>query len=40
LQNPLLIGDFITANPTDTEIIDPKLYEDCGDFEKVGNKFK
>lgn len=39
LANPLLVGDYMTANPADPEAIDPKLYEDCGDFEKVGQKF-
>jgi len=39
LANPLLIGDYMAANPADPEAIDPKLYEDCGDFEKVGQKF-
>ena len=32
MQNPILFGDFLTANPTDETAIDPKLYEDCGDY--------
>jgi dynein heavy chain, axonemal len=32
MKNPLLFGDFLTANPTDETFVDPRLYEDCGDF--------
>lgn len=39
MNNPILIGDYMTASPADPETVDPKLYEDCGDFEKVGQKF-
>ena len=39
MQNPILFGDFLTANPTDETFIDPRLYEDCGDYEKVKKKF-
>ncbi len=39
MKNPLLFGDFLTSNPTDETFVDPKLYEDCGDFEKVKKKF-
>ena len=40
MHNPILFGDFLTANPTDETSIDPKLYEDCGDYEKVKKKFE
>ena len=39
LQNPIIFGDFMKANPADENHIDEKLYEDCGDFKKVGEKF-
>lgn len=39
MRNPLLFGDFLTANPTDETFVDPKLYEDCGTFETVKKKF-
>lgn len=32
----MLFGDYLTANPLDPDVVDPKLYEDCGGFEKVG----
>ncbi len=39
MENPCLYGDFMTANPSDETFIDPKLYEDCGNFENVKKKF-
>ena len=39
LQDPIIFGDFMQANPGDETHIDPKLYEDCGDFKKVREKF-
>jgi len=39
MQNPLLFGDFLTSNPSDETFIDPRLYEDCGDYENVKKKF-
>ena len=39
LQDPIIFGDFMQANPGDENHIDPKLYEDCGDFKKVREKF-
>lgn len=39
MQNPSLFGDFMSANPSDDTFIDPKLYEDCGDYENVKKKF-
>jgi len=39
MVNPLLFGDYLLANPNDPDHVDPKLYEDCGDYEKVGVKF-
>ena len=39
MQNPILFGDFLTANPADETFIDPRLYEDCGDYENVKKKF-
>ena len=35
LQNPIIFGDFMKSNPSDENNIDPKLYEDCGDYKKV-----
>lgn len=32
MRNPILFGDFMTANPTDETHLDAKLYEDCGTF--------
>lgn len=40
LQNPIVFGDFMKANPGDENHIDEKLYEDCGDFKKVREKFE
>jgi len=40
MQNPILFGDFMKANPSDENAIDEKLYEDCGDFKKVREKFE
>jgi len=39
LAEPLLIGDYMTANPADPDAVDPKVYEECGSYEKVGKKF-
>ena len=29
MLDPLLFGDYLTANPLDSDAVDPKLYEDC-----------
>lgn len=39
MQNPILYGDFMSANPTDQTFVDVKLYEDCGNYEAVKKKF-
>lgn len=39
MSNPIIFGDFLTANPTDETFIDVKLYEDCGGYEQVKKKF-
>jgi dynein heavy chain, axonemal len=39
MANPIIFGDFMTANPTEETHIDAKLYEDCGDYERVKKKF-
>jgi dynein heavy chain len=39
MANPIIFGDFMTANPTEETHIDPKLYEDCGGYEQVKKKF-
>ena len=43
MNDPCLFGDFMLADPANnnegTGVIDPKLYEDCGTYEKVGEKF-
>jgi hypothetical protein len=33
MAEPLLIGDYMKANPADPESVDPKLYEECGNYE-------
>jgi dynein heavy chain len=38
LQDPLILGDFAMANPTDSEAEDPRLYEDLGDFAALSDK--
>lgn len=30
----------MTSNPSDPDFIDPRLYADCVDYKKVGDKFK
>lgn len=40
MTDPLLIGDYMLAAPADPEAVDPALYEDCGDFEKVKVKME
>ncbi len=35
MQDPIFFGDFLTANPADPDVMDPKIYEDCGNYEKV-----
>ncbi len=37
--DPILFGDYMTANPLDQDNVDPKLYEDCGNFDRVSIKF-
>jgi hypothetical protein len=39
MQDPILFGDFMNSNPSDPEVIDPKIYQDCGSFEVVSKKF-
>lgn len=39
-MDPLLIGDYMLAAPADPEAVDPGLYEDCGDFEKIKVKME
>lgn len=29
----------MTANPLDQDVVDPRLYEDCVGYDKVGDKF-
>lgn len=40
MANPILFGDYMTAQPTETDAIDPKIYQDCGTYDDVGKKFK
>lgn len=35
MANPILIGDYMDANPADPEIIDPRIYKDCGSFDTI-----
>ena len=38
LADPILFGDYITADPLDEESEDPRLYEDLSDYDKVQDK--
>jgi dynein heavy chain len=38
MNDPLILGDFALANPTDDEAEDPRLYEDLGDFSTLKEK--
>jgi dynein heavy chain len=38
MENPLILGDFAMANPTDDEAEDPRLYEDLGGLEVIKEK--
>lgn len=40
MADPLLFGDYMTAQPTDPEYPDPRLYEDCGSYQNVRAKFE
>ena len=40
LKDPILIGDYMQANPAEPETIDPKIYKDCGGYEQVEAKMK
>jgi hypothetical protein len=35
LQDPLIIGDYMKSDPSEPEHIDPKIYQECGDFKDV-----
>jgi len=35
MKDPILIGDYMNSNPAEPETIDPKIYQDCGDYEEV-----
>lgn len=39
MKEPLLFGDYMTAQPAELDYADPRLYEDCKDFEMVKAKF-
>lgn len=34
-----MMGDFLNSVPDDPEHVDPKVYQDCGDFDAVSQKF-
>lgn len=38
LTDPLILGDFMLASPTDEEVEDPELYEELGTYDKVKDK--
>lgn len=38
MENPMLLGDFSMANPTDDEAEDPRLYEDLGGHDIIKEK--
>lgn len=40
MKDPILIGDYMSANPAEPEFIDSKVYKDCGDYEAVEKKMK
>jgi len=40
LKDPILIADYMMANPAEPEAIDPKVYKDCGGYEQVELKIK
>jgi len=33
LAEPLLIGDFMKADPLNPDAIDPMVYQDCGTYQ-------
>ncbi len=39
MQDPLLFGDYKSADPSNPDFVDPRLYEDVGNFESVLAKF-
>ena len=39
MLDPILFGDFMNSNPSEPEVVDPKIYQDCGTFEVVSKKF-
>ena len=39
LADNTLFGDFMQSVPEDPDVIDPKIYQDCGSFDDVSNKF-
>ena len=39
LQDPLLFGDYMSSNPSEPETVDPRIYQDCGEFDFVSKKF-
>lgn len=38
LKDPIILGDYEMANPTDDEAEDPRLYQDLGDYAVVKEK--
>jgi dynein heavy chain len=39
MAEPILFGDYMTAQPAEIDYMDPRLYEDCKDFDNVKKKF-
>ena len=39
MLDPILFGDFMNSRPDDPEVVDPKIYQDCGNFDAVSSKF-
>jgi len=39
MMDPILFGDYMTAAPLDTDVVNLPIYEDCSDYDKVGAKF-
>jgi len=39
MKDPIIMGDYLTANPMEPEKIDPRIYQDVGEFQKAKEKF-
>jgi len=39
MADTTLFGDFMQSVPEDPDVVDPKIYQDCGGFDEVSSKF-